>query len=179
MILMESRINFDFATSHVIKFDEVDYFVRKYQKLNDSKGVDFLAYDQSTLWFIEVKNFTGYEKEENTIERLKVRNGTIESVDLEVALKVRSSIACLVGAGSRQISDYNLYYQKMKEIINNNKKFKVILFLEGNFGKTPRDEARILHIISQSIKNQLSWLNTDVHVEKTNLRRCSRIFQII
>ncbi|MDD2402507.1 MAG: NERD domain-containing protein [Clostridia bacterium] len=181
MIINESGLEFAFTTENVIKFDDSEFFRHKYQVLQDGKGVDFLVFHNKTLWLIEVKNFTGHETEGKTRKRLGVRNKEVESLDIEVALKVRSTLACLVGAGTKKDEVLKNYSKRLTDIIlqdSDKLKLKVILFLEGEFSTDIRNEAKTFSFIQKSIKNNLRWLDVEVHIENTRLRRFDKIYNV-
>lgn len=178
MMLTESGLNFSFRTEKVTKFDEIDFFMDKYQKLKDSKGVDFIAVDDNTLFLIEVKNFTGHEKEQITKQRLKVRNPDIESLDVEVALEVRSSLACLIGGKSKGHKTISPYYDTLNKNIDHYRPIKIILFLEGDVAPTLRAKAQMFNAIGTSIKRQLAWIDAEVMVESSETRRYSKYYTV-
>ncbi|AIQ11081.1 nuclease-related domain-containing protein [Paenibacillus durus] len=62
--LDESNLRFQFKEGLLpIKFDETSFYTNRFNTLQGSKGVDFIVFDNETLYFIEVKNFSGYEIE--------------------------------------------------------------------------------------------------------------------
>lgn len=177
MEIEESRMNFIFETEDVVKFDEVKFFNQKYQNLKDSKGVDFLVNYDDTLWFIEVKNFEGYERENR--DRLKLRNKDVESLEIEIASKVRSTVACLVGAKNMEDLILQKYFDQMNRAISNNiNKLKVVLILEGNIGRNERETKVKFQQIKTSIKSYLNWLGVEVFVENSEFHRSNNLFRI-
>lgn len=167
--MTESRLDFVFK-GEAVKFDETEFYMlfKSYQP--NGKGVDFLSQTEDTFIFLEVKNCTGYEKE--NIWRTKkdnLRDGE-ESFDIEMAKKVEGTIACLVGAGVS--SDYEKsnelkpYYEGLNapKIARGKKNIQVILFLEGEFGSKTRNKKMIMKRIKDSIQEKLKWLNCTVRV---------------
>lgn len=60
--VIESRMKFLVdSTINFVKFNETTYFDKHFKKLQDSKGIEFIAYEDDTDEFvmIEVKNFRG------------------------------------------------------------------------------------------------------------------------
>lgn len=163
--MIESRMKFSFDDSvEITKFDETNFYNKHFKKLQDSKGIDFIAITKKTNEFvmIEVKNFNGVEKEPDTKNRLKLNNP--DSVILETALKIRDSIACIVGAQRcQQDSDLKTFIR----ILNSKSTIKVILLLEAASASE-----KYYKILTDDLKKKLAWLNVRVLViNKENLQK--------
>ena len=62
MEIEESRLKFKFPDkSHVIKFDDTKFYRNLFNSLPESKGIDFIAIENDSISFIEVKNCIGDE----------------------------------------------------------------------------------------------------------------------
>lgn len=167
--MIESRLDFIFK-GEAVKFDETEFYTvfKSYQP--NGKGVDFLSQTDDEFLFLEVKNCTGYERE--NIWRTKKDNMVDgeESFDIEIAKKVEGTIACLVGAGVssdyERANELKLYYEGLTslKIAKGNKTIQVVLFLEGDFGSKTRNKKMIMKKIKDSIKEKLKWLNCTVRV---------------
>lgn len=109
MIIRESNLEFKFSDDcRVIKFDDTEFYRKRFNKLPEAKGVDIISNSEEILRFIEIKNCEGHEAE--NLWRTSVNNSKLESApreletenrdsfDIEVAKKVASTIACLCGA---------------------------------------------------------------------------------
>lgn len=200
MIIEESNLKFCFSDEvSAIKFDDTDYYRKKFNNLPSGKGVDILVDSENIFQFIEIKNCTGYEKE--NLWRTSVNNSKInlapetleigdrDSLDIEVAKKVASTISCLFGLWTKSESVENSvenslellkFYGGMndKKICKDKKRILVILFLEGDFKARARDKKGIMKRIQDSIKNKLSWLNCKVMVVDSDTYK-ERFFKII
>ena len=179
--LDESGLRFVFD-GYAVKFDETAYY-KKYYASNQpgGKGVDFIALSPNRVQMIEVKNCLGNEAEnqwrigKDNSSRAKRTPGQDEtdrdSVDIEIAKKIASTIACLYGAWTKAARS-----DSMKELAAlwmavtdsqlpaDRKQLQVILFLEGNFGSQTRDKKTIMKGLQESIQKKLSWLNCKVSV---------------
>lgn len=151
MVIEESDLTFKFPEScQVVKFDDTDFYRRKFNKLPEAKGVDIISNSEEAIQFIEIKNCIGHEPE--NIWRTSINNSKIESapraldvenrdsLDIEVAKKVAATIACLYGAwteGKRteKAEFLDAFWKGLTDsgIPRDKKKIMVILFLEGKF----------------------------------------------
>ena len=162
----ESRLMFQFAEHiDVISFDDTPFYNYRYKQLRRSKGVDFIAYDtlKKTLYFIEVKNFYGFEK--SFKKRMRIDHD--HSLALENPLKVRDTVAGLAGAAKVNESDeiskfFSLFADKDVTI-------KVILFLEGRFSH----KTKLFKALIGRMKKNMKWLTTKVMVENAQTSRSS------
>lgn len=164
MMIREGNLEFEF-NGDAIKFDESNFYRKRFQKFQMSKGVDFLVKNDKYILLLEIKDCLGHEIENK--ERTKTSSNsesTYERFDDEVAHKVAMSISCLLGA-CRQESDNDL---KEAAIDLSNKSIKVILFLEGDFKSVARTKSMIMSSIQKSINKKLKWLNCKVFVEDRN-----------
>lgn len=192
----ESRLKFGFPEeSHVIKFDDTLFYRKSFNKLPNSKGVDFIEVDKHSISFIEVKNCCGDEgncrwriypnnqKKDTSHTYVDVEGR--DSLDIEVPQKVAMTLAALLGAKSfenRQSSLGELEeIQKAifsKDFSSDKRKKYVILFLEGEFGGHTRTKKMIMSELQKSMNIKLKWLKCKVSVvdSKTYNRN---IFQIV
>ena len=181
MKIEESGIEFDFPDEDVtLKFDDNPYYTKYFKKMDGAKGVDFISVGKKKLLFIEVKNCLGHESDNNWRvfpNNKKVKTSATvntegrESLDVEVSKKVAMTISNIVGAGSfggKRDTAKNLI-PLLNEITSekyatDDKKWYVILFLEGNFGCESRKKKMIMRELQDSMKIKLSWLNCKVSV---------------
>lgn len=178
--LDESGLRFAFD-GDAVKFDETAYYRRHFVYQPEGKGVDFIALSPNRIQMIEVKNCLGNEAEnqwrigKDNSSRAKRTPGQDETdrdnVDIEIAKKVASTIACLYGAwtkASRSDSAETLA-ELWKAVTDSQlpadrKQLQVILFLEGNFGCHTRPKTAIMKALEENIQKKLSWLNCKVSV---------------
>ena len=181
----ESGLTFEFNEGTLaVKFDDGAFYRSEFNKSPESKGVDILADDKKVIQLIEIKNCIGHERE--NMWRTSINNSKVESaphdldvrgresLDIEIAKKVVSTLVCLYGAWSKSESsekarELETYW---KGIFNSNipkdkKKILVILFLEGDFnanGPKSRSKKMIMRSIQESINTKLAWLKCQVSV---------------
>ena len=168
--MIESNLNFEFL-GEAIKFDETKFYEKFKSYLTNGNGVDFLSMNSSKFIMLEVKNCTGYEKD--NLWRTKtdfINEQGEESFDIEVAKKVAGTIACLVGAGLEHplgdADDLKPYFQELtsSKYENNKKGLEVVFVLEGDFSVRSRDKKMIMGRIKSKIAEKLKWLNCSVRV---------------
>jgi len=144
-------------------------------KLDGTKAVDFVGlYDNEVLYFIEVKDFRGHRIENK--ERLlkgklpscQLVNGECQfdkgclSLPIELAQKVRDSIACIIGS-CRTSSEPEVWLPYANCLCH--QKIKVILWLEHDLPDYPLLRKKAMASISTKIfKQKLKWLTAKVLV---------------
>lgn len=65
--MIESNIDFCFKDKFTaFKFDETEYYKKYTNGIKEGKGVDFIAFSDKEIVFVEVKNCMGHEKKMNT-----------------------------------------------------------------------------------------------------------------
>jgi hypothetical protein len=144
----------------------------------NGKGIDFFADSDDKLLLIEIKNCLGYEKQNNwrTNTGNTILNGSTidESFDIEVAKKVASTMACIVGANMNfEYANADELKPLFKSISSNKfasgtKTLEVILYIDGNFGSKVRSKNMIMKRIQDKIKEKLKWMNCVVRVVDYN-----------
>ena len=186
--LDESGLHFVFE-GNAVKFDETVYYKRHFVHQPGGKGVDFIAFSLNRIQMIEVKNCLGNEAEnqwrigKDNSSRAKRVSGQDEtdrdSVDIEVAKKIASTIACMYGAWTKKsrsdsAEELATLWKAVtgSQILADQRQLQVILFLEGDFGCHTRNKKAIMKGLQESIKKKLSWLNCKVSVIDSNQCRC-------
>ncbi len=161
----ESRLQFIFDDqkwSPIISYDvHPDY--KKIEKLNGTKGIDFLGIYNNKLYLIEVKNFEGFA--ERNKKRLQHSGEILMN---EVGQKVKDSFACIVGGKRNSRKDKELWSDVLNLINDDNKEIVVILWLETNLPKTKtsvnqkQNIEKISKLTYQNYRNRLhtklKWL---------------------
>lgn len=195
MEIRESNLTFVFpATTQAIKFDDTSFYCRQYQNQPEGKGIDIIANSDDYLQLIEIKNCTGHESE--NLWRTSTNNSkntsleysdSRDSLDIEMAKKVASTIACIYGAWTKSQEASNAQellsfweYLTNQHIPTSKKKIMVILFLEGDFsitGSKTRDKKMIMQRMQDSIRKKLTWLNCKVSVVDSTTYK-QRLFSI-
>lgn len=166
-IFNESDLQFKFSDKWwIVQYDNlIDY-----KKLNDaiegSKAVDFIGVlNNNTLALIEVKNFRGHR-----IETKPRVHGGDDPIELEVARKVRDTLAGIVAA-SRHSTHLKAEWRKVLDIFKNtNKNIEVILWLEEDlppqYSATLRDKKMQARggTLTKRLQQKLEWLTQRVFV---------------
>ncbi len=156
----EENLLFEFGERwNVFKFDEHHDYRQGIEKLNNTKAVDFLGiFDGSELYFVEVKDFRKYRIE--TKERLSGAQ-----LAIEVAQKVKDSIACIVGAYHNS-SEREHWRSYIRLLCASDSRIKVALWLEEDPSiphHRSRQKARA-SIKTKVFQQKLSWLTKRVLV---------------
>ena len=185
MIIEESNLKFEFPERmFVSKFDDTRFYRESFNRLPNCKGVDMIADSHEMFQMIEVKNCTGHEPENTwrtSVNNSKRSSAPLtldvedrDSLDIELAKKVTSTIACLYGAWTKRMQsdaaqELSRFWEKAcsDKIPVSGKPIMIILFLEGNFdnpmSKT-RSKKMIMQRLQESLSAKLSWLNCRVSV---------------
>lgn len=185
MEIKESDLTFTFNKNvDAIKFDDTKFYRTEFNHQPESKGVDIIVNSSECCQFIEIKNCTNHEAEnwwrlfpDNSKAKSAPQNASgvaRESLDVEVAKKVASTIICLYGAQTKSqmqesAMELNTWWKSISDcrIATLKKQLIIILFLEGRFDNTfstTRSKRLIMYHLEQSIKKKLSWLNCRVSV---------------
>ena len=195
MVLTEGKLQFTFPGEKAIKFDDTDFYRKRFNKLSGAKGVDFICDTDDFLMLLEVKDCLGNEAENRwrvAVDNTKVATSPTsvdtegrESFDNEVAHKVAMTISCLLGAQTfgenRPFQQEELIpYAKALEnekIAQRNKNVFVVLLLEGDFQSGTRTKKMNMDRIQLSIEKKLKWLNCKVSVVDASTDR-SKLFEV-
>ncbi len=182
MEIKEGSLTFSFSSDYsVIKFDDTSFYRKKFNHLPSGKGVDIIANNSDWFLFIEIKDCRGHESENawrTSTDNSKISTAPAnvdpnsrDSLDIEVAKKIASTITCMYGAWSKKeqiatTSDLLPYWSELNStsIPTFNKQIRVILYLEGEFGSAARSKKMIMQRLQQSIESKLAWLNCKVFV---------------
>lgn len=156
----EGFLAFDFSDSwRILKLDEHRDYRERIARLEGTKAVDFLSIlDEQELYLIEVKDFRGHKIE--TRDRLLTGE-----LSIEVAQKVRDSLACIIGA-FRTSSEPEFWQPYATLLCNRGRTIKIVLWLENDL---PPPHLRLRQKFMASIsgnvfKQKLTWLTSRVLV---------------
>lgn len=168
----EGGLRFDFGDDwRVVKGDECRTYANGIRKLNGeltettvrrtegTKAVDFVGVHNEHLYLCEVKDFRGYGTEN--------RGRQLDELPLEVGLKVRDTLAGLVGAYASEskptwLEDFG------KVLMKGRRQIHVVAWIaedpvrpnETQSKRGVRDSER-----GQRVKERLAWLTRRVWVE--------------
>jgi len=168
--IIEQRLRFDFgSTWEVEKFDEHTVYRDGIERLKEpivcghcrtsrdvgTKAVDFIGRHQDRLYLLEVKDFHGHGVE----NRKRLR----EQLAIEVALKVRDTLAALVGA-LHFCRPRSLTLRPLAEQVLRNPP-KVLVWLEMDpFPARLEQRGDPTLDLRNALRQSLRWLNPDVWV---------------
>ena len=144
----------------VLKLDESNAYRTGIEKrIQGTKAVDFVGvFNAQELYLIEVKDFRGHHIE----NRERLLKGELP---VEVAQKVRDSLACIVGAfhNSSDLEEWKPYMQKL---CNPNSEIKVVVWLEEDLPPShPSLRRKSMDSTRASVfKQKLAWLTKRVLV---------------
>ena len=165
---LESNIRFIFdgnQWSHLLKYDEQTDYKKIGNAITGTKAVDFIGIlNNEILTLIEVKNFRGFRIENKSRTDLKE-----DSLDLEVAQKVRDTLSGILGAARHSTHLKEQWNEYVKFILNNHKSVHVILWLEEDLPPQPnfilqkRMKSRDGNL-TNTLKQKLNWLTSHVSV---------------
>ncbi len=172
----EGNLVFEFGDKwQVFKLDEHRYYRERIAKIDETKAVDFVGiFNNEILYFIEVKDFRGHRIEnrdrliKTKVPSCQLVNGECQfdkgslSLPIELAQKVRDSIACIIG-NSHTSSDSKTWLPYAKLICS--QKIKVILWLEQDLPDNSFERKKVERSIRiKRFKQKLSWLTYKVLV---------------
>jgi hypothetical protein len=151
--------------SLLIKYDEQTDYKKILNAVHETKAVDFMGIlNNEILSLIEVKNFRGHR-----IENKPRLDGTDDPLEVEIAQKVRDTIAGIVGAARNSTHLRENWVKYCDFLLSQNKKTHVILWLEedeiplSNITRTKRERARG-GTLTQRLKQKMNWLTPNVLV---------------
>lgn len=179
---LEQKLSFTFGPAWTArKWDDEDAYRQGIARLHGldcscgkttggSKATDFVALRSEHLLYLEVKDFRGHRIE----NKPRLKDGELAK---EVALKVRDTIAGIVGA-RRTRGDGDGWATFAEAAAKAKHPVHVVLWLEQDVPpQSPRgalDRAR--NSLEQELKKQLRWLTT--HVFVASLERAQRLADI-
>ena len=160
MIRIEvERLAFEFSEQwSAFKFDEHHDYRQGIAKIDKTKAIDFLGiFDNSVLFFIEVKDFRGYRIENK--ERLSTGE-----LAMEAAQKVKDSLACIFGA--LHTSSEPEYWQPYSRLLcTPDSPIKVVLWIEEDLPTHPHLRQKAMAATRTKVfKQKLAWLTKRVLV---------------
>ena len=166
--MIEGKLDFTFSNNYkVVKFDGTDFY-KRYKSMPNGKGVDFILFSDDRIILLEIKDCSGYERENAwRVEPNKIthKNNTYdESFDIEIAKKVSSTFSCLVGVGTYPKIDLTQDMKELCDVLDKLRRQKtnvsVILFLEGDFHTKTYTKTMVMGKIKRQIKKYLSsWIS--------------------
>jgi len=164
----ESGLVFEFDENwEVYQLDEeADYRDQICRQIPGTRCIDFIGFNKADRisLFVEVKSFRGYGDKRN-VERL---TGECDDIALEVAQKVRDSLATIVG-GARNSTHRSQEWIEHVEHLNKNGHLKVIAWIELDVStENLLKRAKInMSVRRKDLRKRLVWLTYDVDILNT------------
>lgn len=161
----ESGLLFRFTEQwEVYQLDlEPDYREKICRQVPETKCIDFIGFNQSKdiLLFVEVKSFRGYGNRTN-VQRLV---GTNDDITVEIAQKVRDSLAVLIG-GARHSTHLPDNWKKCIDHLNKDKALKVIAWVEMDISTANLLKRANVNMSTwrNELRKRLTWLTSDVQI---------------
>jgi len=161
----ENHLRFEFGPQWIVeKYDDHRDYREKAARLSGTKAVDFVGvYANAEGFVIEVKDFRGFRLQ----NKKRLTSGELAE---EVALKVRDTLAGLVGA-YRTSCDPDMWQPFVHTIANRNKVLKVVLWLEDDMAKNAQEWRQQASTLQNAIKRQTSWVTARVLVLNQQMGR--------
>lgn len=151
--------------------EEADYRNRIAKMLPGTKCVDFVGYDKESrlLLLMEVKGFRGYGMQDSVRERLL---GTTDDITVEIAQKVRDSLAVIVG-GARNSTFLSEVWKRQMEHLGHGGTLKIIAWIEVDEStEVLLARAKVnMSTKRKMLRNRLKWLTSDVEILNVGRRR--------
>ncbi len=157
--MREGKIEFDFSGSDkAIKFDDTDYYKKKFNCMKGSKAVDFLIVRKDDFFIIEVKDYSIGPVNKDIFQIGKGEN----SIDRVITRKISMTLAALLGAHINSIAELKDY---TSSITDKAKNIRIVFFFEGDIvALTGMDEIVYKLALVDSLKAELKWLTNDIVV---------------
>jgi len=163
------RFEFGDEWSIAFKYDDSDFHQKEATKLqgviddipHSTKAVDLVGlHEVSGLLLLEAKDFRGHR----IANKLRVRG----EVSVEVAVKVRDTVAALVGAARKPVSKFPS--GELAAGLEPGRDVIVVLWLEDDTFKDVLKAKATLGPLNQRLKSLLSWLNVQTLVLSSSVQ---------
>lgn len=163
--IKEGYLAFEFGHRwRVFKLDDHRDYRKRIGKLEETKAVDFLGIlDENELYFIEVKDF----REHRIENRDRILKGELA---IEVAQKVRDTLACIIGA-YRTSSSPDFWQLYARLLCDTNVRINVVLWLEHDLPSHPQQREKTRASVRGNVfKQKLNWLTGQVFVHGLDIQ---------
>lgn len=152
------RFEFGDPWSVAFKYDDTTFYRKEAIKSQgeieglpqSSKAVDVVAvHDQTGLLLMEAKDFRGH--------RIANKPRIESEVAVEVVIKVRDTIAALVGAARKPVTEFPS--EVLAAALGRGKNVTVVLWLEDDTFQNAERVRVTLSTLTGVLKSKLAWLN--------------------
>lgn len=154
----KQRFNFGDAWTIAFKYDDSNFYRNRASKLQgdvdgipvSAKAVDVVAMHHANgLLLLEAKDFRGHR----IPNKCRINN---KEVAVEVAAKVRDTVAALIGAARTDIVDFES--QDLAIALGRGKTVSVALWIEDDSFRNISHAKAMLATLNSKLKEQLAWL---------------------
>lgn len=164
-VINEGNQRFEFDSNwHIQRYDDDGktakghaFYRNRVSRLPGTKAVDFIGILlEEGGYMIEVKDFRGYRIQNK--KRL-----TSSELAVEVAQKVRDSVAGLVGA-VRNETDPSILTDVGQHLLKKNEPLRIVLWLEDDAAADKHTWEEELNTLTTKIQGYLRWLTSRILV---------------
>lgn len=162
MDFAEGNLQFSFDSSwQVVKYDDTPLYRAGVGVIPETKAVDFIGLRKGTLFLVEVKDF----REHRIENEYRLTEGELA---VEIAQKVRDSVAGLVGA-HRTTADPASIAPLVRVLVKADSEIKVVIWLEHDLPEYPSKREKVkMSVEGNAFKKKLRWLTPKVFVANVN-----------
>ncbi len=162
------RFEFGDQWSTAFKYDDTAFYRREAIKLQGdvdgvpqcSKAVDVVGlHELSGLLILEAKDFRGH--------RIDNKPRIESKVAVEVAIKVRDTIAALVGASRKPVDEFPS--EVLVAALQRGRDVTVVLWLEDDAFRHADRAKQMLSALNGVLKSKLAWLKVRTFVLSSNV----------
>lgn len=157
------RFEFGDQWSAAFKYDDTSFYRKEAIRLQgdiggvpqSAKAVDVVGlHDASGLLLLEAKDFRGH--------RIANKPRIEGEVAVEVAVKVRDTIAALVGASRKSVAEFPS--KVLVAALQRGREVTVVLWLEDDTFRNADRAKAMLSALNGVLKSKLAWLNVRTFV---------------
>jgi hypothetical protein len=159
----KQRFEFGDRWTVVFKYDDTNFYRKEAIKLNgkvdgiskSTGAVDLVGFHLGVgLHLLEVKDFRGH--------RIENKSRLSDEIAIEVAVKIRDTVAALIGASRKPIDEFPS--EDLVAALKRGNEVTAVLWLEDDtFENTDRAKTK-LAALNGVLKSKLSWLNVKTFV---------------
>jgi hypothetical protein len=160
----KQRFEFSDAWTLAFKYDDSRFYREGPERLKgdvdgvsqSTRAVDVVAIHRKMgILLLEAKDFRGHR----IANKKRLTSGEIV---VEVALKVRDTIAGLVGADRKSVNEFDAV--ALSKALGPAKDVTVVLWIEDYDQVTPERAKQQMDTLNQSLKKKLAWLGVKTFV---------------
>lgn len=155
----ESNLKFTFDDSwEVIQYDKTEEYLNISKHLPETKAVDFLAFQNKIMYFMEVKNFRQYTDENQN----RLAN-SMDNLSTEVAQKVKDTVAAIIGIGRNSVVNESIWKKSVTQLAGKGN-IAIVAWVEEDTNTLVLRKRKKSEMATRTerFKKKLSWLTSNV-----------------